>query len=275
MHSEGPPRCWSGCRRRLRSGQGRPGGCDTAGAPRPERCALPRNRRLPHTRGGRASTAQRGSWQPLAFYSKKLSGAGTRYSTFDRELLAAFSAVRHFRFLLEGRQFRLLTDHKPLVTSLFRTTPPWSAGQQRQLSFIAEFTSDIRHTPGQENVVADALSRPPTAAAHQPPSAQPTAPAPTAEDWPEEGLVAPERPILAAIADVQPVDFSVMAAAQRSFPEVAEMINSTTLQITTQPVGNDSLLGTFQQECSARWCPSNIGRRFSSPYTPYTTPECG
>jgi hypothetical protein len=50
--------------------------------------------------------------------SKKLSGAGTRYSTFDRELLAAFSAVRHFRFILEGRQFRLLTDHKPLVTSL-------------------------------------------------------------------------------------------------------------------------------------------------------------
>jgi hypothetical protein len=43
-----------------------------------------------------------GRWQPLAFYSKKLSGAGTRYSTIDRELLAAFSAVRHFRFLLEG-----------------------------------------------------------------------------------------------------------------------------------------------------------------------------
>jgi hypothetical protein len=37
-----------------------------------------------------------GSWQPLAFYSKKLSGVGTRYSIFNRELLAAFSAVRHF-----------------------------------------------------------------------------------------------------------------------------------------------------------------------------------
>jgi hypothetical protein len=103
------------------------------------------------------------SWQPLGFYSKKLLGAGTRYSTFDRELLAAFSAVRHFRFLLKGRQFRLLTEHKPLVTSLFRTTPPWSARQQRQLSFIAEFTSDIRHTPGQENVVDNALSRLPPA----------------------------------------------------------------------------------------------------------------
>ncbi len=90
------------------------------------------------------------SWQPLAFYSKKLSGAGTRYSTFDRELLAAFSAARHFRFLLEGQRFCLLKDHKPLVTSLFCTTPPWSARQQRQLSLIAKFTSDIRHTPGQE-----------------------------------------------------------------------------------------------------------------------------
>jgi hypothetical protein len=59
------------------------------------------------------------------------------------ELLAAFSTVRHFRFLLEGRQFCLMTDHKPLVTSMFRTTPPWSTRQQRQLSFIAEFTSHI------------------------------------------------------------------------------------------------------------------------------------
>jgi hypothetical protein len=105
-----------------------------------------------------------------------------------------------------GRQFRLLTDHKPLVTSLFRTTPPWSARQQRQLSFIAEFTSDFRHTPGQENVVADALSRPPPAAAQLPPP-QPTSPALTIEDWPEEGLATPEKLIMAAIADAQLVDF--------------------------------------------------------------------
>jgi hypothetical protein len=180
-----------------------------------------------------------GRWQPLAFYSKKLSGAGTRYSTFDRELLAAFSTVRHFRFLLEGRQFRLLTDHKPLVTSLFRTMPPWSTRQQRQLSFIAEFTSDIRHTPGQENVVADALSRPPSAAAQpRPPSQQPP---PALLPRTEEGLAALDRPILAAIADAQPVNFSAMAAAQRSCPEVAEMTNSSSLQITTQTVGDTAL----------------------------------
>jgi hypothetical protein len=182
-----------------------------------------------------------GRWQPLAFYSKKLSGAGTRYSTFDRELLAAFSAVRHFRFLLEGRQFRLLTDHKPLVTSLFHTTPPWSARQQRQLSFIAEFTSDIRPTPGQENVVADALSRPPPATAQPPPPSQQPSPTLAAEDWPEEGLAAPERP------NAQPINFSAMAAAQQACPEVPEMMNSTTLQITTQVVGDETLLETLRQ----------------------------
>jgi hypothetical protein len=101
-------------------------------------------------------------WKPLAFYSKKLASAEVKYSTFDRELLAAFSTIRHFRFLLEGRQFQLLTDHKPLVAAMTRVSPPQSARQQRHLVYISEFTTDLRHTLGTENVVADALSRPPT-----------------------------------------------------------------------------------------------------------------
>jgi len=44
----------------------------------------------------------RGGWLPLAFFSKKLSNTEMRYSTFDRELLAIYLALRHFRFLLEG-----------------------------------------------------------------------------------------------------------------------------------------------------------------------------
>ena len=101
-----------------------------------------------------------GAWQPLAFFSKKLSETETRYSTFDRELLGAYLAVRHFRFALEGRQFCLLTDHKPLCSALRRVSPPWSARQQRHLSFLAEFTDDIRFLPGDLNPVADCLSRP-------------------------------------------------------------------------------------------------------------------
>jgi RNase H-like domain found in reverse transcriptase len=68
---------------------------------------------------------------PLAFFSQKLLPAQSRYSTFDRELTAVFSALRHFRFMLEGRQFHVMTDHKPLVAAFGRVLLPWSARQQR------------------------------------------------------------------------------------------------------------------------------------------------
>jgi hypothetical protein len=98
--------------------------------------------------GGVLQQLENRAWRPLAFFSQKLTPTQARYSTFDRELFAAYSAVRHFRFLLEGRKFHILTDHKPLVLAMERTTPPWSALQQRHLSFLAEFTSDLRHTSG-------------------------------------------------------------------------------------------------------------------------------
>ena len=42
---------------------------------------------------------------------------------------------------------------------MFKTTEPWLARQQRHLSFISEFSTDIKHLPGKDNVVADCLSR--------------------------------------------------------------------------------------------------------------------
>jgi hypothetical protein len=95
--------------------------------------------------------------RPLAFFSAKLEPAQTRYSAFDRELLAVYLSIRHFRWLLEGRTFYVLTDHKPLTFALHRVTDSWSSRQQRQLAYIAEYTSDLRHVPGSSNGVADAL----------------------------------------------------------------------------------------------------------------------
>ncbi len=59
-----------------------------------------------------------GQWQPLAFFSKSLKPAETRYSAFDRELLAVYLAVKHFRHFVESRQFFVLTDHKPLTFAM-------------------------------------------------------------------------------------------------------------------------------------------------------------
>ncbi|BHF78009.1 hypothetical protein SprV_0602111900 [Sparganum proliferum] len=100
------------------------------------------------------------STEPLAFFSKKLSKAETRYSTFGRELLAAYLAVRHFRHLLEGREFTIFTDHKPLTFAIHSRSDKLSPLQIRHLDYISQFTSDIRHIDGSRNEVADALSRP-------------------------------------------------------------------------------------------------------------------
>ncbi|BHF67350.1 hypothetical protein SprV_0301037600 [Sparganum proliferum] len=98
--------------------------------------------------------------QPLAFFSQKLQPAQTRYSTFSRELFAIYLAIRHFRHLLEGRDFSVHTDYKPLTYALKAKPDRYSPRDVRHLDYISQFTADIRHVRGSDNVIADALSRP-------------------------------------------------------------------------------------------------------------------
>ena len=109
-----------------------------------------------------------GAWQPLAFFSRKLSPTQQKYSPYDRELLAIYSAVRHFRHMLEARHFTIFTDHKPIAFAYAQRRDNCSPRQFRHLDFIAQFTTDIRHISGQHNVVADALSRVEVEAVQQP-----------------------------------------------------------------------------------------------------------
>ena len=97
---------------------------------------------------------------PLGFFSEKLSAAQVKWSAFDHKLWACYAGICHFRFILEGRSFTIVTDHKPLTYAVSRPTDAWTAKQCRHLSYVAELTSDIQHVPGLENVVADCLSRP-------------------------------------------------------------------------------------------------------------------
>jgi hypothetical protein len=65
-------------------------------------------------------------WRPLGFLSCKLTDTESRYSTFDRYLLAAQAAIKHFHHFCEGRAFQLWTDHKPLVPAISRVSAPIS-----------------------------------------------------------------------------------------------------------------------------------------------------
>lgn len=99
------------------------------------------------------------TWQPLAFYSQKFSPSQMNYSAYDRELSAIFQAIKYFRFLVEGQNFIILTDHKPLTYAFQQKSEKASPRQLRQLSYIAQFTTQIEHIGGTDNVVADSLSR--------------------------------------------------------------------------------------------------------------------
>jgi hypothetical protein len=98
-------------------------------------------------------------WQPLAFFSRKLTPAQTKYSAYDRELYAVYAAIKYFRHMLEGQTFFILTDHKPLTFAFAQKPEKCTPRQFRHLDFISQFTTDVRYVPGPENIPADTLSR--------------------------------------------------------------------------------------------------------------------
>lgn len=100
-----------------------------------------------------------GAWQPLAFFSKKLSPSQKKYSPYDRELLAIYESIKYFRHMLEARHFTVFTDHKPLCYAFDQRKEKCSPRQFRHLDYISQFTTDVQHISGKDNVVADTLSR--------------------------------------------------------------------------------------------------------------------
>ncbi|UYV81606.1 hypothetical protein LAZ67_20001679 [Cordylochernes scorpioides] len=105
------------------------------------------------------------NFQPIAFFSRKLDAAQRKYSAYNRELLAVYLAIKH---LLEGRQFPVYTDHKPLTYAFQQNLDKASQRQCRHLDFIRQFTTDICHIAGCENVPADFLSHVEPISHHQP-----------------------------------------------------------------------------------------------------------
>ena len=97
--------------------------------------------------------------QPIAFLSKKMLPAETRYPVHEQELLAIIHALSSWRHYLSGTKFSVVikTDHKSLQH--FKTQPQLSARQTRWLDLLANFDFTIEYIEGKTNVVADGLSR--------------------------------------------------------------------------------------------------------------------
>ena len=98
----------------------------------------------------------------------------------------------------------MLTDHKPLTHALHTRSDRHSPRQARQLDYISQFTSNIRHIHGSDNVVADALSRIETNA-----------------------LLSGQPPV---------VDFAAMAKAQATDPQIRALQSSPSSPLVVQDI---------------------------------------
>ncbi|GFY78334.1 gag-pol polyprotein [Trichonephila inaurata madagascariensis] len=92
--------------------------------------------------------------------------------------------------MLEARNFILCTDHKPLTYAFKQKLDKCSPLQARQLDFISQFTTDIQHIKGSDNLTADTLSR------------------------------------IASIHMPNPIDYNEIAKAQENDSELISLINN-------------------------------------------------
>ena len=92
--------------------------------------------------------------KPIAFYSRKLTPAQTRYTTTEQELLAIVETLKEFRNILLGQKIKIYTDHLNLTHKNFTTNRV-----MRWRLLIEEYGPEFCYIKGTKNVVADALSR--------------------------------------------------------------------------------------------------------------------
>ena len=98
----------------------------------------------------------------VAYDSRAFKGAELNYPVHEKELLAIVRALAKWRTDLLGYTFEVWTDHRTLEH--FGTQRDLSRRQARWMEFMSQYDATIHYLPGEQNTVADALSRLPHSA---------------------------------------------------------------------------------------------------------------
>jgi len=103
------------------------------------------------------SQLRNGEERPIAYCSRQLNSAESKYSVTELELLAFIFATKQFRCYLYGRRFTVQTDHRALKWLLNLQGP--SSRLTRWAMKLSEYDFVVEHRPGTQMRHADALSR--------------------------------------------------------------------------------------------------------------------
>ena len=98
--------------------------------------------------------------QPVAYASRALSPAETRYAQIEKELLAIVFGCDHFEAYIYGRDVvHVETDHKPLEMIMLKPLNSAPKRLQRMLLHLQKYNLEVKYKRGDTLFLADTLSR--------------------------------------------------------------------------------------------------------------------
>ena len=104
-----------------------------------------------------AALLQKG--QPIAFASRALTDAETRYAQIEKEMLAVVFSLQKFDQYVYGWKTTVLSDHKPLEAIAKKPLRSAPRRLQGMLLKAQRYDIEIVYQPGTQMYLADTLSR--------------------------------------------------------------------------------------------------------------------
>ena len=115
----------------------------------------------PQGLGAVLTQKQRGEWVPVAYKSRSLKDAETRYSQTEKEALGIRWGVKKLRkYLLGAPKFQIVTDHRPLCPMFNKNKQDLPPRIERFVMDIQGYDYEVVYQPGKSNI-ADYISRHP------------------------------------------------------------------------------------------------------------------
>ena len=94
---------------------------------------------------------------PVMYISRRLKAAERNYTVTEKEALAIYWALKKLEVYLYGREFRLMTDHRPLLH--LQSAEKLNPRLKRWALYLNLFRFRAEHIAGADNEMADLLSR--------------------------------------------------------------------------------------------------------------------
>lgn len=98
-----------------------------------------------------------GVLHPIAYFSKKLTPSQRKKPIIYLETLAIKECITFWQHYLIGREFVVVTDHKPIENLRVKAKPNEPLGEL--VNYLSQFDFKIVYQRGKDNIEADALSR--------------------------------------------------------------------------------------------------------------------